>query len=86
MYYSNVFLKENLIIFAYIALFLLLSAGLVVLCIWQYIAFGTWQTPYLNPGDLFYSSGNNMFFQVLNAIEFIWGIQFLKDSCISMII
>jgi hypothetical protein len=86
MFYSNVFLKENIIIFAYIPLFMVLSFGLVVLCIWQFIAFGSYEQPYLNPGDLYYTSGQNMFLQVLNLIEFIWGLQFLRDSCTSVFI
>jgi len=51
------------------------------LCIWQYIAFGTTNQPTLNPGDLYYISKQNIFLQVLNAIEFVWGIQFLRDAC-----
>jgi hypothetical protein len=81
MYYANVFLKENIIIFAYVPLFILLSFGLVVLCVWQYIAFGSYDAPHLNKGDLYLSSGQNMFLQLLNAIEFIWGLQFLRDAC-----
>jgi len=53
---------------AYIALFLALSSGFVVLCIWQYIAFGTISPPYLNKGDLYFTSGQNIFLQVLNLI------------------
>jgi hypothetical protein len=45
MYYANQFLKENFALFAYIPLFLVFSFGLVVLCIWQYVAFGTISTP-----------------------------------------
>ena len=81
MFYANVFLKENIIIFAYIPLYMVLSFGLVVLCVWQFIAFGSYNGPHINPGDLYYSSGQSMFLQVLNAIEFIWGLQFLRDSC-----
>jgi hypothetical protein len=66
---------------AYIALFLVLSFGLVVLCVWQFIAFGTLNPPYLSKGDLYFTSYQNVFLQVLNAIEFIWGIQFLRDAC-----
>jgi MFS family permease len=79
--YANVFLKENFIVFAYVPLYMLLSFGLFVLCVWQFIAFGSYEQPYINQGDLYYSSGKSMVLQVLNAIEFIWGIQFLRDSC-----
>lgn len=83
MYYSNIFLKENPLLFAYIPIFILLSFGLVVLCIWQFIAFGSYHKPEYYKGDLYYSSGQSIILQVLNAIEFIWGIQFLRDSCIN---
>lgn len=79
--YANVFLKENIIIFAYVPLFAVMSFGLVVLCIWQFIAFGSYWDPYINEGDLYYSSGQSIVLQVLNAIEFVWGIQFLRDAC-----
>jgi len=65
---------------AYIALFIVLSFGLIILFAWQYFAFGTYYPPYLSTGDLFLTSGHNTFLQVLNVIEFIWGIQFLRDS------
>jgi hypothetical protein len=81
MAYSNQFLKETPQLLLYILLFLVLSAGLVVLCVWQYIAFGTISTPYLTKGDLYFSSAQNILLQVLNLIEFIWGIQFLRDAC-----
>lgn len=81
MYYSNQFLKETPQMLAYIGLFLVLSFGLVVLCVWQFIAFGTFSAPYLNKGDLYFSSYQNVFLQVLNVIEFVWGIQFLRDAC-----
>jgi hypothetical protein len=81
MYHSNKFLKESPAVFGYIALFLVLSFGLIVLCIWQYIAFGTANDPYLTAGSLFYSSGHSVFLQILNVIELIWGLQFLRDAC-----
>lgn len=48
MFYANIFLKENWVLFLYIPLFMVCSFGLVVLCVWQFIAFGsigepTWQ-------------------------------------------
>lgn len=43
--YANVFLKENIVIFAYIPLFAVMSFGLVVLCVWQFIAFGSYWDP-----------------------------------------
>ncbi len=81
MYYSNVFLKENPLLFLYILLFIILNGFLVVLCLWQFIAFGSYHKPQYFKGDLYYLSGQSTVLQVLNAIEFIWGIQFLRDSC-----
>lgn len=78
---ANQILKERFLNFFYIPVFLILSFGLVVLCVWQYIAFGTINSPYLFAGDLYYTSGQNMFLQILNVIEFVWGIQFLRDTC-----
>jgi len=80
MHYSNVFLKENALVFLYVPVLLLLSFGLVVLCIWQYVAFGTNSKPTFTEGDLYYSSSQHIFCQVLNFIEFVWGIQFLRDA------
>ena len=74
------FLKENPLIFLYIPLYIVLSFGLVVVCIWQYISFGTISEPFLEDGALYYSSRQSYVLQVFNAIEFIWGIQFLRDS------
>ena len=69
-------------VFAYIPLFLILTAGLVALFIWQYIAFGTYSDPHLNnKTDLYFSSSMSIPLQILNVIEFIWGLQFLRDAC-----
>ena len=82
MNHANIFLKETVLVFAYIPLFLLLTAGLVVLFVWQYVAFGTFYEPTLaNKGDLYYTSGMNWVLQALNLIELFWGLQFLRDSC-----
>ena len=82
MVHANNFLKETPLVLGYIPLFLLLTAGLVVLFIWQYIAFGTFHEPYLNrKEDLYYSSGTSWVLQILNIIEFVWGLQFLRDAC-----
>lgn len=68
IYHANVFLKENIAIFAYVLLFIALSFGLVVLCIWQFIAFGSYNSPYLIKGNLYYSSGQSIVLQILNVI------------------
>jgi hypothetical protein len=82
MVHANNFIKETPLVLAYIPLFLLLTAGLVVLFVWQYIAFGTFHEPFLNhKQDMYYSSGTNWPLQILNIIELIWGLQFLRDAC-----
>ena len=45
IFYSNVFLKESPAIFLYIVLYIICSFGLCVLCIWQFLAFGTYSEP-----------------------------------------
>jgi len=65
---ANQILKERFLNFFYIPVFLVLSFGLVVLCVWQYIAFGTINSPFLTAGDLYKTSGQNMFLQILNLI------------------
>jgi len=47
---SNLFLKSDPLVFAYIPLFIILTFGLIVLIVWQYIAFGTANETYLNDG------------------------------------
>ena len=82
MKHANTFLKETPIVFAYIPLFILLTIGLVVLCVWQYVAFGTQYEPYVaNDTDLYKSSKQNVALQIFNILEFIWGLQFLRDAC-----
>lgn len=82
MHHANIFLKETPAVFAYIPLFLILTAGLVVLFVWQYVAFGTFSDPYLkNPNDFYFSSGMSIALEILNLIELIWGLQFLRDAC-----
>lgn len=39
--HSNTFLKEKFVLFAYIPLFMLFSFGLFVLCVWQFVSFGS---------------------------------------------
>ena len=60
----------------------MLTIGFLVLIAWQFIAFGTANYPTFERGNIYYHSGHNIFLQVLNVIELIWGMQFLRDSCI----
>lgn len=78
---GNTFLKKpDPVVFLYIPLFIILTLGLIALIVWQYVAFGTTST-HLREGDLFRSSSHNIVLQILNAIELIWGLQFLRDAC-----
>lgn len=65
----------------YIPLFLILTFGFLVLIVWQFIAFGTANYPTFERSNIYYHSGHNIFLQVLNVIELIWGMQFLRDAC-----
>jgi hypothetical protein len=47
---GNIFLKSDPIVFLYIPLFLILTVGLITLIVWQYVAFGTANSAYLNDG------------------------------------
>jgi hypothetical protein len=81
MKHGNNFLKSDPLVWAYIPLFLVLTFGLIVLIVWQYVAFGTANSTTYNQGDLYRSSSHCIPLQILNAIELIWGLQFLRDAC-----
>jgi hypothetical protein len=81
--YSNNFLKDKFVLFFYIPLFVVCSFALVVLCIWQFVAIGSANTPTWTPAQLYRHIQDNVFLLVLNIIEFIWGIQFIRDACSS---
>jgi Ca2+/Na+ antiporter len=81
MNHGNRFLRSDCLVWLYIPLFLLLTLGLIVLILWQYIAFGTAHPSTFNAGDLYRSSSHCIPLQILNAIELVWGLQFLRDAC-----
>lgn len=81
MEHSNNFLKNDVRVFFYIPVFLLLTLGLIVLIVWQYISFGATSKTYLQENEIYRSSSHNIILQILNAIELIWGLQFLRDAC-----
>jgi hypothetical protein len=81
MNHGNKFLKSDCLVWGYIPLFLVLTFGLIVLIVWQYIAFGTAYPSTYNPNDLYRQSSHCIPLQILNAIELIWGLQFLRDAC-----
>lgn len=67
--------------FAYIPLFMVVSFGLVVLCAWQYIAIGSANTPTWSAPQVYKHIQYSIVLQILNLIEFVWGIQFIRDTC-----
>ena len=81
VHHSNNFLRECYLVYLYIPLFLILTIGFLVLICWQFIAFGTANYPTFERTKIYYHSGHNIFLQVLNVIELIWGLQFLRDAC-----
>jgi hypothetical protein len=81
MKHSDIFLKETPLVYLYIPLFIILTIGLLVLIIWQYIAFGTQYSPIFDKNKVYYSSNHNIPLQICNFIELVWGIQFLRDAC-----
>ena len=79
--YANEFLKQNWILFFYVPLSCLFSLGLIVLVVWQYISFSSINKPTWKDSDVYMTIHQQVFLQVLNFIEFVWGIQFIRDSC-----
>ena len=72
--YARRFLNQNPSIFAYIPLYMILTLGLVALILWQQACFTSH----------FGYKENPMFtglWGFLNVLEFMWGLQFLRDSC-----
>lgn len=86
MRHANQFLKETFAVYLYIPLFIVLTIGLLILITWQFIAFGTAYPPEFSLGEIYYKSKHIVFLQVLNIIELIWGLQFLRDSCNTLFI
>jgi hypothetical protein len=60
---------------------MVLTFGFLVLIGWQFIAFGTANYPIFERSSIYYHSYHNIVLQVLNVIELIWGLQFLRDAC-----
>lgn len=81
MEHSNSFLRESYLVYLYIPLFLVFTIGFLVLITWQFIAFGTANPPTFQVNNIYYHSAHNILLQVLNVIELIWGMQFLRDAC-----
>ena len=63
--------------FFYIPVFLLLTAGLIALTLWQQSAFASGMGGNNNFWDFF----NGGFWSVLNFLQLLWGLRFLRDAC-----
>jgi hypothetical protein len=79
--YATRFLADSFCVYFYIPMFLIMTIGLITLCVWQYVAFSTAYPPFRVQDDIYWRASGSTFFQVLNVIELIWGLQFLRDSC-----
>lgn len=79
--YASKFLAQKPINFIFIPIFIILLLGLIVLCLFQYLAFSSNAEPKTTDGDIYLQLTRNTVLTILTVIEFIWGIQFLKDSC-----
>lgn len=75
--YSNTFLFENGLTFIYIPIFMIFSLGLCALMWFQNMAFQSKFASNNNKWDL----ANSGIYSALNIIQFLWGIQFLRDAC-----
>ena len=82
--WSTRFFKEKCAYFILTFIFVLLTAGLIILCLFQHLSYVSHNTPIHQPGDVYLQLVPNYVLFVLNLIEFIWGLQFLKDSCKSL--
>jgi len=75
--YAVKFLNQNPHAFIYIPVFILLHIGLVALILWQHSCFSSY---YFGSGN-FWKLSSSGILDVLNILEYIWGLQFLRDSC-----
>ncbi len=75
--YAVKFLNQNPHAFVYIPVFFLLHIGLAALIIWQHSCFSSF---YMGSGN-FWKVTSSGIFDILNILEYIWGLQFLRDAC-----
>jgi hypothetical protein len=73
--------KEKFSYYLFTLLFIIFTVGLIVLCLFQHLAFLSHSDPSPSSGDIFLKLTTNIPLFILNFVEFIWGLQFLKDSC-----
>lgn len=76
--YAVIYLDHNPITFIAIPIFFLLHLGLIVLVFWQYICFSS---DFTLKNIVIWKFTLGKIFNVLTLIEYLWGLQFLRDSC-----
>lgn len=81
LHYAASFIRQKAINVIFIPIFLLLTVGLIVLCMFQYLAYSSNADPVKQDDDIYLKNWAHPLLTILNIIEFIWGMQFLKDSC-----
>ena len=74
--YAKRFFVENYYVLIYVPIFMLLTVGLIALCLFQHCAFSSKTHSNAN----FFDFSNPGLLGWLNIAEFIWGLQFLRDS------
>lgn len=75
--YGKRFLTERPNSFLYIPVFMLLGLGLFALIVWQHCCFSS----NTHQDNNFFNFSNAGFWSILNILEFIWGLGFLRDAC-----
>lgn len=80
--YGKRFLTERPMSFFYIPFFLLLAIGLVALFIWQHCCFSS----VFAGNNNFFNFNNTGIWNILNILQLIWGLRFLRDACTNNLI
>ena len=75
------FINARYVNFFYIPISIFLTLCFVVLCIFEYLAFTSNSDPQPKDNDIFLHLKANPTLTILTMIQFVWGFQFLKDSC-----
>jgi hypothetical protein len=75
--YGRQFLHEVKSAWAYLFIFFIFLTGFITLIVFQHLAFSSRSANNNNYWDF----SNPGVLGVLNILEFIWGLQFLKDAC-----
>lgn len=74
-------LSQSPWVFAYILLYILFSLVLIALIAFQYLAFSSANQLEMLPHDIYWQTTSWTWWNILNIIQAIWAISFLRDSC-----